>query len=422
MFLDRAKIYVKAGDGGDGAVSFRREKYVPQGGPDGGDGGRGGDVILKVDEGLRTLIDFRYKRHYKAESGARGQGSNMHGRSGKPLIIRVPPGVIVIDEKTNQVIGDLTEKDQELVVAKGGRGGRGNARFVNSTRQAPTLAEKGEPGEEHWLILELKLIADVGLIGFPNVGKSTILSKVSAAKPKVADYPFTTLTPNLGVVNVHGESFVLADIPGLIEGAHQGIGLGHDFLRHIERSRILIHVIDAAGTEGRDPLDDFYQINQELKLYNESLLEKPQIVALNKIDLPNAQKNLPFLQRKLTEEGYEVFAISAATGEGLQALMSRILVLLRDLPKIKLEVSDKRVEISEQAEQPFHIKVENGIFIVEGKRIERAAGLTDFNNDEAFRHFQLTVKKIGLEDALKAAGIKEGDIVRIGDLEFEYLE
>jgi GTP-binding protein len=422
MFLDRARIFVKAGDGGDGAVSFRREKYVAQGGPDGGDGGKGGDIIFQVDEGLHTLLDFRYKRHYKAEPGVKGQASNMHGRGGKPLIIKVPPGVIVKVEETGRIIGDLTENEEQLLVAKGGKGGRGNARFVTATRQAPTLAERGQPGEEFWLILELKLLADAGLIGFPNAGKSTILSSVSAAKPKIANYPFTTLTPYLGVVSVHGDSFVLADIPGLIEGAHQGVGLGHEFLRHVERSRLLIHVLDTAGTEGRDPLEDFYQVNRELGLYEESLLERPQLVALNKIDLPEGQANLPRVREKLEAEGYEVFPISAATGEGLDKLMSRTLLLLKQLPKVDLFVPVDQLEVEEQPDQPFHISVQNGIFIVEGKSLEKVAGLTNFNNDEAFRRFQLTVKKIGLEEALKSAGIKDGDVVRIGELEFEYLE
>lgn len=422
MFLDKAKIFVKSGDGGDGIASFRREKYVAQGGPDGGDGGKGGDIIFEVDEGLHTLLDFRYRRHYKAERGSNGQTSNMRGKDGKSLTIKVPPGLIVKEEKTDRIIADLTEYGQKFVIARGGRGGRGNARFVTATRQAPTLAEKGEPGEEGWLILELKLIADAGLIGFPNAGKSTILSKVSAAKPKIANYPFTTITPYLGVVGVNEGSFILADIPGLIEGAHQGVGLGHEFLRHVERSRLLVHVLDAAGVEGRDPLADFNQVNQELGLYDKSLLKKPQIVVLNKIDLQEAKENLPRLQNKLREEGYEVFPVSAATGEGLKQLMSRISLLLQELPQLEKFVVEEQLYFQEQPEQPFQIFVQNGTFIVESKSLEKVAGLTNFNNDEAFRQFQLTIKKIGLEEALKAAGIKDGDVVRIGELEFEYLD
>ena len=330
MFVDRARIYVKGGDGGNGCIAFRREKYVPRGGPSGGDGGRGGDVILVVDEGLRTLMDFKYRVHFKAGKGSHGQGSNMSGRDGENLVIRVPPGTLVRDSGTGEVLGDLTEHGQQLVVARGGKGGRGNARFATPTRQAPRFSEKGEPGEERWVELELKLLADVGLIGFPNAGKSTLLSRVSSARPKIADYPFTTLTPNLGVVSVEGAGdFVMADIPGLIEGAHEGKGLGLEFLRHIERTKVLVHVVDAAGTEGRDPISDFIIVNKEIAQYSESLKALPQIVALNKMDLPQARANEPRLRRTIEEMGLEVYGVSAVSGEGIEQLLYAVIDALR---------------------------------------------------------------------------------------------
>ena len=308
MFYDRTKIYVKAGNGGNGAVSFRREKYVPLGGPDGGDGGRGGDIILVADEGLRTLVDFRYKRHYKGDRGEHGQGKDRHGKSAEDLILRVPVGTIVKDAETGEILADFTKHGQREVVAKGGRGGRGNARFISNTNKAPTVAERGEPGEERWLLLELKLLADVGLVGFPNVGKSTLISKVSAARPKIADYPFTTLVPNLGVVRVEEESFVMADIPGIIEGAHTGAGLGLEFLRHVERTRLLLHVLDISGSEGRDPVQDFEIINRELREYSPALAERPMLVVPNKIDLPGSEDNLARLREHLRDK-YEIFPI-----------------------------------------------------------------------------------------------------------------
>ncbi|MEW5899603.1 MAG: GTPase ObgE, partial [Bacillota bacterium] len=311
MFYDTAKIYVKAGDGGNGCVSFRREKYIPEGGPDGGDGGRGGNVVFRADEGLRTLVDFHYQRRYLAGRGQHGKGKNMHGRSGEDLVVRVPAGTVVRDAQSGMVLADLVRDGQEVVVARGGRGGRGNARFAGPKNKTPVFAEKGEPGEERWLELELKLLADVGLVGFPNAGKSTLISRVSRARPKIADYPFTTLVPNLGVVTLgEGVSFVIADIPGLIAGAHQGAGLGHRFLRHTERTRLLVHVIDVAGVEGRDPLEDFYVLNRELFLYNPLLAQKVQLIAANKIDLPGAGENLQRLQKTLGAQ-YEIFPLSA---------------------------------------------------------------------------------------------------------------
>ncbi|MDI3534211.1 MAG: GTPase [Thermosediminibacterales bacterium] len=422
MFIDKVKIYVKGGDGGNGIVSFRREKYVPRGGPDGGDGGRGGNVVLKVDTGLHTLIDFQYKKHYKAKRGQHGSGSNKHGKSAEDMIIRVPPGTVVKDAETGDVIADLVKPGQTAVVAKGGRGGRGNARFVSSTRQVPEFAEKGEPGEEKWIYLEMKLIADVGLIGFPNVGKSTILSKVSAARPKIAEYPFTTLHPNLGVVKLGDErSFVLADIPGLIEGAHKGVGLGHEFLRHVERTKLLIHVIDAAALEGRDPVKGFEEINEELKLYSNVLAKKPQVVAANKMDLPNAKNNLENIINSLETRGFKVFPVSGATGEGLKDLMNwvftRLTIIEEEHPY--LESIHEKVYTSE-LEEEFFISKKDDIYIVTGKGIERLVAMTDFDNEQAVKRFQRIIRKKGIEEELKKKGIKEGDVVRIRDIEFNY--
>ncbi|MGB3989963.1 MAG: GTPase ObgE, partial [Acetivibrionales bacterium] len=325
MFIDRAKIHIKAGNGGNGMVSFRREKFVPAGGPDGGDGGKGGDIIFEVDEGLRTLIDFRYKRKYVAGSGENGGTAKRTGKSGKDLIIRVPPGTVVKDLETGRILADMVEPGQRTVVAKGGKGGAGNQHFATPTRQVPGFAKPGDPGEEYEVELELKMIADVGLVGFPNAGKSTLLSKVSAAKPKIADYPFTTLVPNLGVVRIdEGASFLLADIPGLIEGAHQGVGLGFDFLRHVERNRMLLHIVDVAGVDGRDPVDDFEKINEELRLYNPRLAERYQVVAANKVDLPQGQQNLERFKEAVEAKGFRVFPISAASGDGVKQLMQYI--------------------------------------------------------------------------------------------------
>jgi len=331
MFYDHLKIHVKAGDGGNGCVAFRREKYVPLGGPAGGDGGRGGHVVLRADEGLRTLVDFHFKRHFRAGRGRHGEGKDRHGKNGADLVLRVPVGTMVREAETGRVLADLTAHGQEAVVARGGRGGRGNARFATPKEKAPRIAEKGKPGEERWLELALKLLSDVGLIGFPNAGKSTILSRVSAARPKIADYPFTTLEPCLGVVRAgEGESFVVADLPGLIEGAHTGAGLGHKFLRHIERTRLLIHVLDTAGTGGRDPVEDFTAINRELALYSPELASRPQVVAANKMDLPEARANLDRLRAALPD--CEIFPVSAVTGEGLDLLIARVAVLLQELP------------------------------------------------------------------------------------------
>lgn len=422
MFYDKAKIFVKGGNGGNGCVAMRREKYVPEGGPSGGDGGRGGNVILRADEGLRTLVDFRYKRHYKAERGRHGEGMNRHGASGADLVVRVPAGTVVKDDGTGELIADLVKHGQEVIVARGGRGGRGNARFATPNNNAPRFAEKGEPGEERWLNLELKLLADVGLVGFPNAGKSTLISRVSAARPKIANYPFTTIVPNLGVVRVEDDrSFVMADIPGLIEGAHAGVGLGHEFLRHVERTRLLVHVLDTAGSEGRDPLKDFMATNRELSLYNPVIGRKPQVIAANKMDLSGAMENLARLKKALGEN-YEIFPVSAVTGEGLEALIYRVIALLEQNSPEMLVIDENEKPVVHRAEPRFTIDRHEGIFLVRGKEIERHAAMTDMGNDEAVERLQRIIRRMGIEDALKKAGIKEGDAVKIGGLEFVYME
>ena len=421
MFYDRAKIYVKGGEGGNGCVAFRREKYVPEGGPAGGDGGRGGNVIFRGDEGLRTLVDFRYQRHYKADRGRNGQSKGMHGRGAEDFLIRVPLGTVIREEDSNQLLGDITAHDQEVVVARGGRGGRGNARFASSQNKAPTMAEKGEPGEDRQLILELKLLADVGLVGYPNAGKSTLIARISAARPKIANYPFTTLTPNLGVVSLgEGESFVVADIPGLIEGAHTGAGLGHYFLRHVERTKLLVHMLDGAGTEGRDPLDDFQIINRELELYNEALAGRAQVVAVNKMDLPDSEENLMRIKEALSGE-YEIFPISAVTGEGVPELIRRVNVLLKELPVPELP-GELLTETVYRAEPRFSIHREDDELVVTGREIERHVAMTDLDNEAAVDRLQRIMQVMGLEQALRDYGAKDGDQVRIKDMTFEFID
>ena len=422
MFYDRTKIYVKAGDGGAGAVSFRREKYVPLGGPNGGDGGRGGNIILVADEGLRTLVDFRYRRHYKAERGEHGQGKDMHGKGAEDLILRIPVGTIVKNEETGEILADLIDHGQQVTIAKGGRGGRGNARFMSNTNKAPTIAEKGEPGEEHWLLLELKLLADVGLVGFPNVGKSTLISRVSAARPKIADYHFTTLVPNLGVVKIEDESFVMADIPGIIEGAHQGAGLGHEFLRHIERTRLLLHVLDISGAEGRDPLEDFQTINRELKEYSSALSERPMIVVPNKMDLSGSEENLVRLKEFL-QESYEIFPISAVTGEGIQELLYRVLQVLPQVPPIEFSANpDEHRIVHAQSEERFQIERQEDKYVIKGKEIERHAAMAYLDTYDGLVRFQNILKVMGVDNALRDEGVQEGDKVTIGKLELEWSE
>ncbi|OPY57787.1 MAG: GTPase ObgE [Pelotomaculum sp. PtaU1.Bin035] len=422
MFYDKAKIFVKGGDGGNGCVAMRREKYIPEGGPWGGDGGRGGDVILHGDEGLRTLVDFRYKRHYKSERGRHGEGKNRQGVSGDDLIIRVPVGTVVRDAETGELLSDLVEDGQEVVVARGGRGGRGNAHFATPNNKAPRMAEKGEPGEERWLDMELKLLADVGLVGFPNAGKSTLISRVSAAKPKIANYPFTTITPNLGVVRLEGgSSFVVADIPGLIEGAHTGTGLGHEFLRHVERTRLLVHVLDIAGSEGRDPLDDFKVTNRELSLYNPVIGEKPQIIAANKMDLSGAEENLARLKQVFGDH-FEIFPISAATGCGLDSLIYRVADLLEKIPPDMTIVEQAGETVVHCAQPRFTIDHKEGCFIVGGREIERHVAMTDLEREESVERLQRIIKRMGIDNALKNAGAREGDTVKIGGFEFDYID
>jgi GTP-binding protein len=419
MFVDVARINVKGGDGGRGSNAVRREKFVPEGGPWGGDGGRGGDVVFVVDPGLNTLIDFKYQKHFRAEKGEIGDTKGMHGKSGKDLIVKVPPGTVVKDDDTGEVLFDLTEPGQRVVVARGGRGGRGNMRFATAENKMPTFYEKGEPGEERWLLLELKVIADAGLVGFPNAGKSTFLSAVSAARPKIANYPFTTLNPILGVVDVgDGRSFVLADIPGLIEGAHAGIGLGHEFLRHIERTKVLIHVLDGAGTEGRDPLEDFAIIQKELQLFNPDVASRPTLVAFNKMDLPEAQENLPRVKAALEARGYKVFPISGATREGFRALLSEAADLIASWqPPAEPEPEAEKVYRPKVDDWAIHR--ENGVWHVTGKEIERLVAMTMWENDEAVERFIQIFRLKGIEKALREYGAEDGDPVRIAGIEFE---
>ena len=423
MFIDRARIQVKAGDGGDGMSSFRREKFVPKGGPSGGDGGRGGDVVFIVDNNVNTLLDFRYKRKFVAKNGDNGQTKNCYGQKAEPLYIKVPPGTIIKDEESGEVLADLTEVGQETVIVRGGRGGRGNARFVSSINRSPTFSEKGEPGEGRSLVLELKLLADVGLVGYPSVGKSSLVSMVSAARPEIAEYHFTTLVPVLGVVSLGPEhSFVIADIPGLIEGAHEGVGLGHDFLRHVERTKIIVHVVDVSGIEGRDPIEDYQRINKELKLYNERLANRPQIVAANKMDLPEAQENYQRFKEFIESEGKEIFPISAATNEGLKELMIRVSKALDDYVEEPEAVAEIKI-YEDSAEPDFVIKRDEvGDFVVVSKSLEKLVAMTKFENDEALRRFQNIWRLKGVDEALKARGIKEGDTVHVGEMEFEFKE
>lgn len=428
--VDRAQIVVKAGDGGDGAATFRREKYVPRGGPDGGDGGRGGSVYLEVDPQINTLLRFQYERHFLAERGGNGARARKHGRDGKDLIVRVPPGTVIhttIDGEAFSI--DLTISGQRLLAARGGKGGLGNTHFATSTHQVPRIAELGAPGAEYELNLELKLIADAGLIGFPNAGKSTLLSMISAARPKIAAYPFTTLSPNLGVVEVGDQTFVVADIPGLIEGAHAGVGLGHDFLRHIERTRILVHVVDAAGTEGRDPFEDVQKINQELELYQPELAQRPQILVLNKIDVPEARDRLPELQRQLNLSRDMIYPISAATGEGLSALLQRIAELLREHPEASMmearrERSDEVLHWPIEVRDPnaFTITPEGQGFRVRGGKIEQTVSMLNFAQEESLDRLQRILDRSGISAALRKAGVQEGDPVFIEKAELEWSE
>ena len=418
MLFDEAKIHVKAGNGGNGIIAFRREKHVPRGGPAGGDGGGGGDVILEVDAQFNTLVHFQKQVHFKAGRGAHGKGKNQTGARGEDAIVPVPPGTVARDGATDNLLADLTEPNQRLVVARGGQGGRGNARFTSSTRQAPRLAERGTAGEERWLRLELKLLADVGLIGMPNAGKSTLLAAVSAAQPKIADYPFTTLQPNLGVVTVdHEYDFVLADLPGLIEGAHAGAGLGHQFLRHVERTRLLVHMLDGAAA---DLLSHFDQINQELVLFNPALADRPQIVVLNKMDLPEARDRWPEVEAAVQARELTAYAISAATGEGVYTLMAQVGQMLSSLPRP--EPIAEEIPIFRFDETPeFVVEQEVDGWRVRGERVERLAAQTMWQYHDAVQRAQRVLDAMGVLDALRQAGVQPGDTVRIGDLELEWM-
>lgn len=423
MFIDKARIFVKSGNGGNGAVSFRREKYVPAGGPDGGDGGNGASVIFEVDLGLRTLMDFKYQRKYVAEHGEDGSKKRKAGRNGEDLILKVPPGTIIRDEATGLVIADLKEEGDRAVVAKGGRGGKGNQHFANAVRQAPAFARSGSDGVEKWVVLELKMIADVGLLGFPNVGKSTFLSVVTKAKPKIANYHFTTLTPNLGVVQTKfGESFVLADIPGLIEGAAEGVGLGHDFLRHVERTKVLIHIVDISGLEGRDALDDFDKINGELKLYNEKLATRPQVVVANKMDILEDESIFEEFKNELEGRGYKVFKMSAATRQGVDDVIAYVSELLREAEEIELVSEEEmfRPELDEVQDEGLQIDIEDGVYVVTGKSLRRIMYSVNFDDMESLQYFQKAMEIQGVFDRLREMGIEDGDTVRIYEIEFEF--
>lgn len=424
MFVDYAKIVIKSGDGGNGAATFRREKYVAAGGPDGGDGGRGGDIYFEVDPNANTLIDFRYTKKFKAEDGQNGSSSHRFGKSGEDCIVKVPLGTIVKDAETGKVIVDLSKEGQKELILKGGRGGKGNSHFATSTRQAPRFAIDGEKGKEKEVILELKLLADVGLVGFPNVGKSTILSRVTKATPKIADYHFTTIDPNLGVVKTeYGDSFVLADIPGIIEGASEGIGLGTQFLRHVERTRLLLHVIDVAGTEGRDPIDDFNKINDELKKYSEKLSERKQIIVANKIDSMQDNSNMENLENLAKEKNMEIYKISAVTGEGLNELFNHVSEIIKTLPKEEVvDIEDRIVYTLEDDSEEFTIDIIDGEFIVEGPAVERLMGRVNIGDNESYHYMEKMLKKLGIEDALREKGVKEGDTVKLLEWVFEWYE
>jgi len=420
MFVDTAKIRIKAGDGGNGACTFHREKYVNAGGPDGGDGGRGGNVVFVGDTNINSLIDFKYKKRYFAENGKNGSGSNMTGKSAPDLVIKVPVGTLIREAETGRVLADISDKEPHIV-AKGGKGGWGNQHFASPTRQIPKFAKPGFPGEEFEVTLELKLLADVGLVGFPNVGKSTLISVVSAAKPEIANYPFTTLTPVLGVVKMGaGNSFVMADIPGLIEGASEGIGLGHDFLRHVERCRLILHVVDISAADGRDPIDDYKQINYELEKFNPELAKRPQIVALNKADA-SIEEMIDEFNEFAEENGFKTFLISAATGEGVRELVNAVAAELAKLPPIvRYEVeAPTREEITEK--QEFKIHIEDGIYVVEAPWLMHALGYVDLDDYESLQYFQRVLRLSGIIDKLEEMGINEGDTVSILDIEFDYM-
>lgn len=426
MFVDRARINVKSGKGGNGAVSFRREPFVPEGGPDGGDGGKGGDVIFQASSSYRTLMDFKYKKKYEAEPGQDGMKKKKFGKNGENLVIKVPPGTVIIDELTGLVMKDLVHDGDSVVVVKGGKGGKGNVHFKNSVRQAPNFAEAGGPARERNIILELKLIADVGLLGFPNVGKSTLLSVSTSARPKIGNYHFTTITPNLGVVQIYDTSFVMADIPGLVEGAHEGTGLGLDFLKHVDRTKVLVHVVDIAGSEGRDPVEDFDKINDELVQYSKRLAEKPQIVVGNKADLVFDEETVERFKKHVEEKGYEFFLMSAATNQGVKEVLSAAAKALAELPDE--EEQYEFYDFSGDDEEPDYREIytyiddEDGVFVIEGKQLTKIFDSTNFNDMESLRYLYKYVENKGAIAELKELGLQEGDTVRIKDYEFEYEE
>ena len=424
MFTDYAKIIIKSGNGGDGAITFRREKYVAAGGPDGGDGGKGGDIYFRVDPNANTLIDFRYTKKFKAQNGENGSGGNKYGKSGEDLYIDVPIGTIIRDAETGKIVADLSKEGQVELVLKGGRGGKGNSHFATATRQVPRFAQAGEDGEEKEVILELKLLADVGLLGFPNVGKSTFLSVVTDAKPKIANYHFTTLEPNLGVVKTEkGDSFVIADIPGIIEGASEGIGLGIQFLRHVERTRLLLHVIDVSGIEGRNPVQDFHTINEELKKYSEKLSQRKQIIVANKIDIMQDDTGYKELEKLAKEQNIEIFKISGATGQGIKELLNRVSEVLKTLPKEEIvDEEDRVVYTLNDDSNDFTVRKEDGIFIIEGKAINRLMGRINIDDNESMYYFEKSLKQLGIEAELKKQGIKEGDTVKVLNWTFEWYE
>lgn len=423
MFIDTAKIYIKSGNGGNGVISFRREKYVAYGGPDGGDGGKGGDIIFIADPNMSTLMDFKYRRKYIADNGENGQGNNKYGRNAENLYIKLPIGTSIINDETGEIIADLVKSGQKAIVLRGGKGGRGNAKFATSTMKTPRFAESGEEGKELWVRLELKLLADVGLVGFPNAGKSTLLAACTRAKPKIANYPFTTLTPNLGVVEHKGKSFVMADIPGLIEGAHRGEGLGYDFLRHIERTKLILHIVDISGADGNNPVSNFEKINNELALYSEKLTKIPQIVVANKIDIEGAQENCKIFTEALSLKGLEVFKISAVTGEGIEPLLDKVIELLdRMKEEINPDVEDVIIyEIPKEAET-LDIEVKNGTYYLSGAKIDRLLKRVNLQDENSLRYFEKNLRKSGIIDELKKLGLKNGDVINIRNFEFEFYD
>ena len=421
QFIDRAKISIKSGDGGNGCSAFHREKYVARGGPSGGDGGRGGDIIFEADARMTTLLDFKYKQHYSAQRGEDGKAELSTGKNGDALVIKVPVGTVVRDCETNAVIADMNIDKKQRSLLRGGRGGKGNARFATPTRQAPRFAQSGQKTHAREIILELKTIADVGLIGLPNVGKSTLLSVLTAARPKIANYHFTTLTPNLGVVQRYDKSFVLADIPGLIEGAAEGAGLGHDFLRHIERTRMLVHVLDVSGMEGRDPLEDYRAINRELAAYSEKLASLPQIVAANKLDIPGAEENAAALALALAEENVQMIPVSAAAHKGLNPLLDAAMRMLAELPPV-LSYEEEEFDIKPMYDQGFTVtREDDGAFAVSGGEVDRLLDSTDPDDETSMRRFQSLLQKSGIVDALKEAGATDGSTILLGEWEFDFV-